>query len=318
MSEIIGSTSWGHTTGTQEGNVRTFSGNWTGTGFVTSSGDSEKILLSSQAYMESEIVNTGANSIQLLQNKYSGGDTGILKYRSGSNVVNCQAAGWQTYSGSFASLGYTQLRIEQAWWLTEGVSNGDTIAAYQAKGAGGYSNSLNNLVEDACNLTAPSGAPDWDNTYGWKYQGGDTLYANIVENVTGFTGILMFSNCSDISQTKACLIGGCYISPSTDTGEGGPYVVGFGNSPFSLCNSSPSMASGVIAVTYNTVTDLVIGYRNDDFENQVSEIEADLIYPPDFSLTIGGPDIYVQTFSVYRKVLTSTQIAKIISKMVSL
>jgi hypothetical protein len=109
---IRGSTSWGQTDGVQEGNVRTFSGNWTGNGFVSGSGNYEKLYLSSTAYMESEIVNTGANSIDLYQNKYSAGDTGVLKYRSGSTVIDCQEAAWQTYSGSFSSLGYTQVRVE--------------------------------------------------------------------------------------------------------------------------------------------------------------------------------------------------------------
>ena len=109
---IEGSTSWGQATDTQEGNVRNFSGNWTGTGFISGSGNYEKMYLSSLSYMESEVVNTGANSIDLYQNRYSGGDTGVLKYRSGSTVVNCQAAEWQVYSGSFASLGYTQVRVE--------------------------------------------------------------------------------------------------------------------------------------------------------------------------------------------------------------
>jgi hypothetical protein len=111
-SAIEGSTSWGQATGAQEGNVRTFSGNWIGNGFVSGSGNYEKMYLSSTAYMESEVVNTGANSIDLYQNKYSGGDTGVLKYRSGSSVVDCQASAWQTYSGSFTSSGYTQVRVE--------------------------------------------------------------------------------------------------------------------------------------------------------------------------------------------------------------
>lgn len=111
-TNILGSASWGQATGAQEGNIRTFSGNWTGTGIITGSGDSEKILLSSGNYMQSEIVNTGSNSITLLQNKYTAGDSGTLRYRSGSTVTNCEAAEWQAYSGSFASTGYAQIRVE--------------------------------------------------------------------------------------------------------------------------------------------------------------------------------------------------------------
>jgi hypothetical protein len=111
-TNIVGSTCWGHTSGVQEGNVRTFTGNWTGTGIVSGSSDSEKILLSTGNYMQSEIVNTGANRIELFQNKYDLSGSGLLKYRSGSNVANCEAAEWQSYTGSFASTGYTQIRVE--------------------------------------------------------------------------------------------------------------------------------------------------------------------------------------------------------------
>jgi len=109
---IEGSTCWGHTSGVQEGNVRTFAGNWTGTGVISGSSDSEKILLSTGNYMQSEIVNTGANRIELFQNKYDLSASGLLKYRSGSNVVNCEAAEWQSYTGSFVSTGYAQIRVE--------------------------------------------------------------------------------------------------------------------------------------------------------------------------------------------------------------
>jgi hypothetical protein len=70
------------------------------------------MYLSSKAYMESEIINTGLTSINLYQNRYTAGDTGVLKYRSGSSVSDCQSASWQTYSGSFTSSGYTQVRVE--------------------------------------------------------------------------------------------------------------------------------------------------------------------------------------------------------------
>lgn len=181
-TEIKGSTAWGQTTGAQEGNVRTFSGNWTGTGVISGSGNSEKILLSTGNYMQSEIVNTGANSIQLLQNRYSGGDTGILKYRSGSNVINCEAAGWEIYSGSFASFGYTQIRVEKAWWLTEGITNTDVVAAYQPKGASSYANSLHNLVENIYDAIDDGGdtSPGWDAIDGWKGLLGNYLRSDII------------------------------------------------------------------------------------------------------------------------------------------
>lgn len=111
---IEGSACWGKTENVQEGNIRTFSGNWTGTGMTLGSGDSEKILLSSGNYMESEIINTGANWLSITKDKYGGSNISILKYRSASSVSDCQNASWQTYSGSFSSGGYTQIRLEHS------------------------------------------------------------------------------------------------------------------------------------------------------------------------------------------------------------
>jgi hypothetical protein len=231
MAEIEGSASWGQTTGTQEGNIRTFANNWSGTGVISGTGDSEKILLSSGNYMQSEIVNTGTNSIQLLQNKYTGGDTGILKYRSGSNVVNCEAAGWENYSGSFASLGYTQLRIEQAWWLTEGLTASDVVAAYRAKGAGSYANSLENLVEDTYTLVDTGHAPDWDDTNGWYFDGvSEYLSVPTMTINQNLTVIIRFSGAT-VNATRRALFGFSdenstqrfSFDGSTDDGDGSPF-----------------------------------------------------------------------------------------------
>jgi hypothetical protein len=112
--EIVGSTCWGHDTGVLETNVRDFSSNWTGTGTIENTGDAERIALNSGEYMESEVVETGALTIELLQNNYQAGDTVTLKYRHGVSGVACQAAGWNSYTGVFVSLGFVQVRIEVA------------------------------------------------------------------------------------------------------------------------------------------------------------------------------------------------------------
>ena len=107
-----GTTAWGHVTGVIETNVRTFAGNWTGTGEIQNSGDSERIALNSGEYMESEVINTGSVTVTLLQNNYSAGDTVILKYRQGATDTACTSASWITYTVPFASSGYAQVRIE--------------------------------------------------------------------------------------------------------------------------------------------------------------------------------------------------------------
>jgi len=111
-SVISGTTVWGHITGVIETNVRTFASNWTGTGAVGGSGDTERLELDSTEYMVSEVVNTGIKTVQLLQNTYAAGDTVTLKYRHGADEATCLAAGWNTYSTPFISLGYIQVRVE--------------------------------------------------------------------------------------------------------------------------------------------------------------------------------------------------------------
>lgn len=109
---ITGTTVWGQTTGTSETNVRTFATNWTGTGEVTGSGDSESICLDAGEYMESELINTGTFTVELSQNVYASGDTVTIKYKTGATQADCLAASWTTYSTPFDSLGFVQVRIE--------------------------------------------------------------------------------------------------------------------------------------------------------------------------------------------------------------
>jgi hypothetical protein len=66
---IEGSTCWGHVTGVTQTNVRAFT-NWTGTGTIENSGDTERLKLAPGEYMESEVVNTGAGTITIDKDAY--------------------------------------------------------------------------------------------------------------------------------------------------------------------------------------------------------------------------------------------------------
>lgn len=109
---IVGDTTWGHDTGVTETNIRDFSGNWTGTGSILGTGDSERLELNAGEYMVSEIVNTGAYTVTLFQNHYDGtGDNVTLEYRHADSEGDISSASYNTYSGSFTSLGYVQIRV---------------------------------------------------------------------------------------------------------------------------------------------------------------------------------------------------------------
>jgi hypothetical protein len=110
--QVSGEVVWGHDTGVLEANVRDFSGNWSGTGSISGSGDAEEICLSPTEYMNSEVVYTGPYTVQLLQNNYAAGDTIVLEYRHGATKIACEAAAWGAYVAPFTSLGYVQVRVE--------------------------------------------------------------------------------------------------------------------------------------------------------------------------------------------------------------
>jgi hypothetical protein len=92
--------------------VRTFADNWTGTGAISGVGDAEIACLNEGEYLESEVVNTGVQTVVLAINQYAAGDTVLIRYRHGATEVACLAAAWNDYTIPFVSLGYVQVRIE--------------------------------------------------------------------------------------------------------------------------------------------------------------------------------------------------------------
>lgn len=98
-----------------EDNALPFAGYWTGTGAINGAGDPETLCLDAGEYMESDLINTGAGMMELLQNTYDGtGDDVLLRYRTGANPADCLAAAWADYVAPFMSLGIVQVRLEYA------------------------------------------------------------------------------------------------------------------------------------------------------------------------------------------------------------
>lgn len=93
--------------------MRTYTGNWTGTGSISGNGDAEVLCLDPGEYMESEVVYTDTNTVELLQNNYDPtGDDAVIKYRHGATEAACLSASWNNYVAPFVSLGYVQIRHE--------------------------------------------------------------------------------------------------------------------------------------------------------------------------------------------------------------
>jgi hypothetical protein len=105
---------WGHITGVVEEHIRTFFGNWTGTGTITGSGDNEQIELMVGQYMESEVVDTlGVDRLIIPVNQYQAGDTFTIKWRVAATKGGVALASWNLYTGDFESSGFCQIRVER-------------------------------------------------------------------------------------------------------------------------------------------------------------------------------------------------------------
>lgn len=96
-----------------EDNIRNFAGNWTGTGDIENPGvdDTERLALQATEYMISEIVDTGAATVELDYNHYAAGDVITLEYRHGATPAACVVAAWNNYINPFVSLGYVQIKV---------------------------------------------------------------------------------------------------------------------------------------------------------------------------------------------------------------
>ena len=110
-----GTVTWGYHTGlTWE--HRTFNDTWQGTGRWENTGDAEELVLDADEYMYSEPVHTGTSVCTLSQNEYGqGGDNGLLKYRTAVTIEGLTSAQWVQYTEPFMSLGYVQVRAENAY-----------------------------------------------------------------------------------------------------------------------------------------------------------------------------------------------------------
>lgn len=114
LGTIVGSVCWGHVTGVTQDNTRTFAINWTGTGTISGSGDSEIVRLKPTEYVESEVVNVGIGTALITLDEYQSGEGApIVKYKDGDSEANCEADTWNTYTVPFVSQGYVKIRLEK-------------------------------------------------------------------------------------------------------------------------------------------------------------------------------------------------------------
>jgi len=113
--EVSGSVCYGHDTAVGEDNTLDFSGNWTGTGKIVSSGDNERLDVGPGQYME--LIGTwklGAGKAKMLMDKYDTGTGGLsLEYKSGATESACEADTWHSYTGKFSQSGWVKIRVKE-------------------------------------------------------------------------------------------------------------------------------------------------------------------------------------------------------------
>jgi len=107
-----GAVCWGHDTGVTEANIRDFSINWSGTGYIAGAGDDEALYLDTGDSEESETWNIGARRIKIEYNKYQAG-VGVptIQYKNGATQLACEADAWHDYVGSFVCTGWVKVKV---------------------------------------------------------------------------------------------------------------------------------------------------------------------------------------------------------------
>jgi len=111
-----GTVVFGHHTSVDENNDEDFLTNWEGTGTISGSGDSEKLIINEGEYMQMiSPWNLGVGKARITLNKYieGSGPSISTKYKTGNSVANCESDTWHDYSTYFMCQGYFLVRLER-------------------------------------------------------------------------------------------------------------------------------------------------------------------------------------------------------------
>ena len=97
--------------------MRNWTGNWTGAGVITGSGDGETLAIGIGEAEESETWKFGIGIAKIIMDKYpgaTGGPVPVVEYKTGNSEANCEADSWHIYNGhSFISQGWIKMRVSR-------------------------------------------------------------------------------------------------------------------------------------------------------------------------------------------------------------
>lgn len=322
---IAGSTVWGHITGVFEDNVRTWSGNWTGTGTISGSGDSEYISLMPDEYLISEIVDTGGRTIYLGRNIYVAGGDVVTYYRTAATEVGIESATWNMYDEDlkFDSLGYVQVKLineaewyeSDTWYLTTGVVKSDVLAAYRPKGAPTQSGARVDIVNPGTyNLTLGSGS--WASATGFTLPISPSGYLSI-----GNSGFTLSGDCTILARITYTAWSGQWILFPNFNGLGLNINAGsnrlrlsFGPLTFFADSSNAPVSGGVAGATYDTAGNYVY-YRDGSADGSGTNDQTISASCTMFGYTSGSIGGNMLAMVVYSMKLSATQVADVTTNM---
>lgn len=198
------------------------------------------------------------------------------------------------------------------WWLAGGISAGDCLAAYQAKGAASLAASYSNLNNPGTNDATLGVAPSWAAGTGWTFNGtSQYLKTGIIPNGANYSCIVRISgstatlqglvSCSNTADTQ--LFG--FSSLSNMYYLNGNYASSgtYGSGTYAVAGSKGYKNGVDVGITLSNLGcpyEIYIGARNE--EGTANRFMSDSI--------IG--------LAVYSKALSASEVAAVTTAMAAL
>lgn len=205
------------------------------------------------------------------------------------------------------------------WWLPTGITASDVVCAYKAEGASSlaasYSNINNPGTQDAIAIVPPT----WDAVNGWKFNGNDQYLDTGTEPASTWSVICKYSDV--LVNNTGNLFGISLFSPETrylsyqPISNSNEHKYGMQSSIISVMGIGNPL-SGIVSIAGNQ------GYLNGLPDGEpatpvsYSGTTGKYLYIGCLNFNGGGLvwtpiDAYIQSFALYNKTLTGTQIAEV-------
>jgi len=197
------------------------------------------------------------------------------------------------------------------WWLSGGVSAGDCVAAYQAKGAASLAVSYVNLnAPGTYDITTPN-APTWNSTDGWIFNGIAQYLETAIVNSSGWSAIVRYTNATGNAPL--------FCSESTGTIRFNIFPTFSGTTIFYQnggFSTSTALTAGVLAIAGQQ------GYKNGVADGATisawSGTNTESIRIAKAGTAASFSNSRIQAIAIYSTTITAAQVLAITSAMQAL